>query len=320
MPEVWRESPDSEGKLSTHQVLARLAASQHGVVTRRQLVAAGVATATIERRLASGLLVPLHRGVYAVGHRHLRREGRWLAAVLAVPGAVLSHRDAAGLHGIRPANHARIDITTTGRAGDHTGIEVHRTRVLDARDVTTVKGIRTTSLARTLVDLASVVPKDHLKKALRRADDLRTLDVRELGDAMAKTKTRSGPGRRALRTALQEHEALATTLTRSSLEDAFQQLIDRHDLPKPQTNVCIEGIEVDTLWREPRLVVELDGWAHHRQRDAFQRDRSRDAALMRAGYRVLRLTHHDVLHRQGWVAQTLAALTATRATMSSPCP
>lgn len=320
MPELWRESLDSEVKPSTPQVIAALAAGQHGVVTRRQLLDAGVARAAIERRLTSGLLVPLHRGVYAVGHGHIRREGRWLAATLAIPHGVLSHRDAAGLHGIRPANHRKIDVTTTRRSNDHDGIEVHRTRVLDARDVTTTTGIRTTTLARTLVDLAGAVPQDHLAKALRAAEDQRTLDVAEVQATMARTKGRPGPGHRALKDALAELEALATTLTRSSLEDAFLRLVDRAGLSRPQTNVLVNGYEVDAVWRATGLVVELDGWAHHRSHHAFQRDRARTAELMRAGYRVLRLTHYDVIHRPAWTTETLAALTAPRATMSSPWP
>ena len=87
----------------------------------------------IGERARRGRLIRLHRGVYAVGHAKLRREGHWIAAVLAVgPGAVLSHRDAAGLHDLRPANHARTDITTTAHPTNLPGICVHRTRSLDA--------------------------------------------------------------------------------------------------------------------------------------------------------------------------------------------
>jgi very-short-patch-repair endonuclease len=300
-------------------VIARLAAKQHGVVTRRQLVVAGLATSTIERRLASGLLVQLHRGVYAVGHGHLRREGHWLAAVLAVPGAVLSHRDAAGLHELRPANHPGVDVATTGRAGQHRGIRVHRTRVLDARDIVAIRGIPVTSLARTLVDLAGAVPSNHLASALREADDRLLLDARELQDAMARTKRRPGPGHRALREALAEHAALGATLTRSTLEDAFLRLVRHAGLPLPRTNVLVDGHEVDALWHEARLVVELDGWAFHRSKDAFQRDRAKGNALVRAGYVLLRFTHDDVTRRAEAVAAELReALTAARATMSSP--
>jgi very-short-patch-repair endonuclease len=239
---------------------------------------------------------------------------------MAIPGGVLSHRDAAGLHGIRPANHTKVDVTTTTRAADHPGIKVHRTRVLDAQDVITLAGIRATTLARTLVDLAGTVPRDHLASALRSAEDRRALDVAAVRASMARTKGRRGPGHRALRETLAELEALATTLTRSSLEDAFLRLIDRSGLKRPATNVDVNGHEVDAFWSEARLVVELDGWAFHNSYEAFQRDRARTAELMRAGYQVVRFTHYDVVHRPTWVAETLASLTAARATMSSPWP
>ena len=287
-----------------------MADAQWGVVARRQLVMAGVSERVIHGELANGRLVPLHRGVYAVGHRRLRREGRWLAAVLAVRGSVLSHRDAAGLHGIRPANHAKIDVTVGRRARDHEGIRVHHARSLDARDTTTVEGIPTTTVARTLVDLAAVVPADHLVKALRRAEELRALDVAGLRDAMGRTRGRRGSGHRALNDALAEFEALATTVTRSSLEDAFLRLVDRAGLARPRTNALIEGNEVDAVWREQRLAVELDGWRHHHARHAFERDRERDAALTAAGWRVVRFTHRQVVDRPDRVVEVLRRLGA----------
>lgn len=300
------EHPDSEGKLAPDRVIGELAAAQSGVVARRQLVARGVATSAIERRLANGRLVPLHRGVYAVGHRHLRREGRWLAAVLAVPGSVLSHRDAAGLHGIRPANHARVDVTGR-RAARHEGIAVHGDR-LDARDVAEVQGIPVTTVARTLVDLAGTIPHDHLARALRRAEELRVLDRGDLRDALARVRTRRGPGHRAMREALAEYEAMGATFTRSSLEDAFLRVVERAGLPRPRTNVLVEGMEVDAVWRAARVIVELDGWEFHRSRHAFDRDRARDAGLTAAGWRVVRFTHGQVTRRPGHVVEVLRRL------------
>lgn len=313
MPDVWREAGDIDPLRATPAVsrtVLALAAAQHGVVARRQLIACGVSETMLRDRLASGLLIPLHRGVYAVGHRRLRREGHWLAAVLAVPGSVLSHRDAAGLHGIRPANHAKTDVTTTGRATGNDGIAVHRTRVLDRQDVTDIEGIPVTSLARTLVDLASAVPQDHLAKALRRAEEGNGLDANALHDTLARTAGRRGPGHRLLRAAIEQRQALGTTLTRSALEDAFQRLVGKHGLPKPQTNVFIEGMEVDAVWHDRQLVVELDGWEHHRTKDAFQRDRERDVRLLAAGWRVARFTHRQVTVRPAEVASTIAALLA----------
>ncbi len=295
--------------MRTDQAIAALAARQWGVVSRGQLLDAGVPHATIGDRVSSGRLIPLHPGVYAVGHARLRREGRWLAAVLAVgSGAVLSHRDAAGLHGLRPANHARIDVSTAGRAKSSAKIAVHRTRVLDAQDTTAVRGIPVTTIARTLVDLAGVVPLDHLAAAIKEAERRRLLDLRAVETAMARTRGRRGGGHRALREALKERRALQGTATDSPLEDAFLRLLRTAGLPLPATNVGIEGFRIDAVWRAERLAVELDGWQDHHTRRAFERDRERDAVLTTAGWRVLRLTYRQVTARPDAVIGTLRRL------------
>lgn len=256
-----------------------------------------------------GHLVPLHRGIYAVGHARLRREGYWLAAVLAVgPGAVLSHRDAAALYAIRPSNASRIDVTTAGRGSGGSAIRVHRVRSLDPADVTKVAGIPVTTVARTLVDLADVVHLESLAKAFSEAERMQRLDLKAVHAARARTRGRRGPGPVRLSAALAELEAQGTTLTRSSLEVSFKTLIHRAGLPKPQTNAPVNGYEVDAYWPDRKLVVELDGWGYHNTRRAFQRDRERDQDLMAAGYKVVRFTHADIARGPGRVIQTLRRL------------
>jgi very-short-patch-repair endonuclease len=248
-------------------------------------------------------------GVYAVGHRQLRREGHWLAAVLATgPRAVLSHRDAAALHDLRPANHARIDVTTTADRTGGKAIRMHRTRVLDDQDVTTVQGIPVTTVAPTLADLAGVVPADHLASAIKEAERRNALDMKAVERVLARTKGRPGPGHRALREAIAEHVALGLSATRSPLEDAFLELVRDANLPRPATNATIEGFEVDAVWRTQRIVVELDGWDSHRSRKAFQEDRERDALLTTRGWRVVRFTHHSVVRRPERTIETLRRL------------
>jgi predicted transcriptional regulator of viral defense system len=163
MPEARRFMglTDPENAERPDRKLGELAARQHGVVARRQLDTLGLSDTMVRDRVARGQLVRLHRGVYAVGHDRLRREGRWLAAVLAVgDGAVLSHRDAAALHALRPpGDHLRWEVTTSGRASSTRTIQVFRTSALDADDVTSLAGIPVTSIARTLVDMAGIVPR-----------------------------------------------------------------------------------------------------------------------------------------------------------------
>ena len=288
-------------------MIGKLAARQHGVVSRRQLLDAGVSPKTLEVRLRSGRLLRLHSGVYAVGHAQLRREGRWLAAVLAVgPGAALSHRSAAALHRIREGDGA-IDVATTRRVAMR-GIVVHRTTTLTARDVTTRSGVPATTLPRTLVDLAGTLTPDQLGKLVRETDRARRLGPAVVHEVQDRLDGRRDAGAKRLKQAPAEHEALATTLTVSELEDRFVALLDAADLPRPLTNPRIDGLRVDAAWPDQRVIVELDGWAYHHDRAAFQADRARDARLLRVGWRVVRFTHADVIQRPAYLADTLREL------------
>lgn len=317
VPDERRFDPLTGGENVDHPdaVLRALAARQHGVVARRQLLAAGLTAKMVERRAAGRQLVAIHRGVYALGHDRLRREGRWMAAVLAVgDGAVLSHRDAAALHGLRPpGDHARWEVTTTGRGSSTRTIRVFRTTRLEAEDVVRLDGIPATSVARTLVDLAGTVPRSQLTKALSEAERRRVFDLGPIERAMAATARRKGHGHAAMRAALRELEAIGAPVTRSELEDRFLALLDAHDLPRPLTNHGIEGMEVDAAWPAQRLVVELDGWSAHATRRAFQEDRERGNALELAGWRLLRFTWADVTRRpEGTAARIARALARAR--------
>ncbi|WP_343075587.1 type IV toxin-antitoxin system AbiEi family antitoxin domain-containing protein [Conexibacter arvalis] len=293
--------------------LTELANSQWGVVARRQLGAIGLTPTMVRDRIERGRLTRLHRGVYVVGHRQLRPRAHTLAAVLAVgPGAVASHRDAAWLHGLRPGGHARSDVTTT-RRGVTGGprIAVHRTTVLTDEDVTEIDGIPVTSLARTLVDLAAVVPADHLAKALSEAERLLLLDMRSLERAIERTRNRTGSGHASLRAVLADHAAHGVEHDRSTMERRFAALVRDAGLPRPKLNHWIEGVEVDAVWPRERVAVELDSWTWHRHRRAFQRDREKGNTLTAAGWTVLRFTYLDVVDRPREVAAQLVPLVAS---------
>jgi very-short-patch-repair endonuclease len=192
------------------------------------------------------------------------------------------------------------------RAGQR-GIRVHRARALEPEDITTLDGITVTTPSRTLVDLAGMVAKDHLVKALREADRMQLLNVGGIERVLTRTRGRRGRGHRTLREALREYAALAPHDTRSPLEDDLLRLIHRAHLPLPQTNAPLCGFTVDALWTKQRVVVELDGLAYHLTRHAFQQDRERDRTLTRAGYKVLRYTHADLTRH---AERTLAELRA----------
>jgi very-short-patch-repair endonuclease len=262
----------------------------------------------LRSRLAGGQLVKLHRGVYAVGHASLRREGFWLAAVLAVGDrAVLSHRDAAALHGLRPSNRPRVEVSTSSERRRTPRIDVYARRSLDAKDGETRAGIPVTTVSRTLVDLAEVLAQQALTKALGEAERQGKLDVKGIEEALGRLRGRRGAGVAKIRGALAELERHGAQLTRSVLEDRFLALLHVHELPRPATNAHVAGYEFDAVWHAQGVAVELDGWDGHKTRRAFQHDRTKGNAITAAGYVLLRYTHDDVVRRPRETAAGVAA-------------
>lgn len=291
-------------------MIGGLAASNHGVVERSRLVSAGIAPGAIDRRIAAGVLIPLHRGVYAVGHAHLRPEGRWLASVWAVgSGAALSHRHAAALWDVLPEPpRGRVHVTLVGRAGRvrRPGVVIHRPRRLDDCDVTQHRGIPVVGVARTLLDLAVVTRGRHLEQLVRTASRAQRLDVVAMDDVLARYPHH--PGRRELARVLGSVVGQGTEDLRSVLETRFLQLCDDHDLPKPIVNGFVAGHRVDFHWPSARLVVETDGFEWHATPTTFAADRRRDQRLALAGFRVLRFSYDDVRSAPRRVVATVAAL------------
>ena len=241
----------------------------------------------------------MHSGVYAVGHGVLTRHGRWMAAVLArgarrgleppVRRGALGHP--ADLGGPRGGHDPE---GPPPRTTPHP----HRA-VLPPDERTTKDGIPVTTPARTLLDLAAVTQRHELDRALNEAEIQRLPGPQHLLDRYPRHR-----GTRNLRALLLN----ARRSTRSPLEDEFLAFVDAHQLPRPETNVIIEGYEVDAVWREQRLIVELDGYATHGTRQAFERDRIRDRRLAAKGWRTIRLTSRQ-LAEPGTLAQELLSWT-----------
>jgi hypothetical protein len=283
-----------------------LAASQHGVVARRQLLGAGLTPQQIGRRVRAGRLIVVHRGVYAVGHAALTVDGRWMAAVLACgAGAALSDRPAAAAWGLRPAWLGWREVCTTAECRRVEGVIVHRPRSLGASDVTRVRGVPVTTVARTLVDLADVVPPAVLRRVLEQAEVLR------LDAPVTPIAGRRGVER--LETALAELRIRVPRMTRSELERRMLDLCAARGLPPPDANFTVAGDEVDFTWPDHRVAVETDGWDTHGTRAAFGRDRRRSTTLQLAGWVILRFTYDDVVHDPGYVAASLATALARTA-------
>ncbi|HWT93746.1 MAG TPA: type IV toxin-antitoxin system AbiEi family antitoxin domain-containing protein [Solirubrobacteraceae bacterium] len=282
------DSRESKGPPTPDERVAALAGRQHGVISRRQLEALGIGRAAITTRVERGSLHRLYPGVYAVGHTALSPRGRWLAAVGACgPNAALSHTSAGALRGFRDTGRAVIDVTTPdrGRKG-HPGIALHRVRHLDPADVTTVDGVRVTTVARTLVDLATVLPQDALEKAVHETEVRRLLDVQAVHEAITRA-----PGRR---TAALAALIVSPDVDKPHLERLLLKIVDRAGLPRPILNAMVHGHEADALWPQHRLIVELDGERTHLTRKRFRTDRRRDVELLRHGIVTVRLTHDDL--------------------------
>lgn len=277
---------------------AALAARQHGVVARWQL---DLTRDQIDGWIASGRLHPLHRGVYAVGHKAVTWEGRAVAALLAVgrPSA-LSHRAAAVVHEILPADGRPIDVTAIGRKPR----KRHDIALHSAAELLVVRkrGLPVTTPARTLLDLATSLPSAVLERAYAEAQVRRLVTPDDVRAEL--THHRGAPNlRRILDT---------TEPTRTAIERRLAALVKAAGLPRPEFNTRLHGYEVDALWREHRLVVETDGWAAHGHRRAFERDRARDADLTARGYAVLRFTWRQIVNEPELVSARIAAALAHR--------
>lgn len=278
--------------------IAELARRQHGVVARAQLVRLGLGADAIDWRVRRQRLHRVHRGVYAVGHRGLTQHGRFMAAVLACgEDAALSHFSAAVLWGLLQDRGQPIHVTAP-RERRPRGVVTH-TAPLEGERLRR-HGITVTTPARTLIDLADVAPRRLLERAIDEAEYLR-LDR----SGLAPRQGRRGQG--VLISVLAVHEP-GSTRTRSDLEEIFLALCDEHGLPRPEVNVHIEGYECDFVWRHARLIVETDGGAAHGTRRALERDPVRDAELLVAGWRVVRVTWSRLLRQPDAVAAQIIEL------------
>ena len=265
-------------------MIARLAGAQHGVVSRTQLLSAGVSRRQVERRLEDGRLHLLRRGVYAVGHNALGQNGIWMAATLAGgPGAVLSHWSAASLWRMRSGRGPRSHVTAPRRRRIYGDITFHHAH-LPADEVTVEEGIPVTTAARTQLDLAASLPSPALARTIAAAEAARMNSGACLADLVERYPRR--PGTPKLRAVLAQ--PIATT--RSDLEADFLERIARAGLPHPRVNHVVEGYEVDFAWPEQGVVAGLDTYVTHGSPYAFELDRRRDRKLTAAGWRVVRVT------------------------------
>ena len=280
--------------------IALVAERQRGVISSAQLLQCGLTPKQIRHRLQTGALHRLHRAVYVVGHRVLAPLARETAALMAcAPGAVLSHRSAAILFGL-PVLTDAVDVSVAPtRRPRHAGIQVHRT-VLEPHEVTRREGLPVTTARRALEDLAADHDADEMERLIAEAEG---------GHLVERGAVRPRPGRRGA-TAIRLATAHGPKWTRSHAERVLERLVREAGLPEPDFNVDVAGCNVDAVWFEQRIALEVDSWAFHGHRRAFERDRDRDMRLREAGFTPVRLTARQLEREPLKVAAHLARLTS----------
>lgn len=278
-----------------------------------ELQACGLSLGAIARRARRGTLHRLHRGVYAVGHRNVPLEGRFLAAVKALgPNALLSHCAAAAGWELVEWDDRLPEVTVPGRGTlGMAGVRVHRSTTLVRSDIRRHKGIPMTSPVRTVIDLAAVLGHQPLRRAVRQALSLRLVSVRRLQqriDALGRFR-----GKRNLVRILAD----GPTATRSELEDVVLDPVLGAGFERPELNVplVLDGRRVvpDFRWPAQKLVVEADGRAWHDHKLAREDDAERQALLEAHGERVVRLTWHQAIARP---SESIARLRAAGAPLA----
>jgi hypothetical protein len=268
-----------------------LAERQYGVVAHRQLLDIGLGEGMVFRRLEAGLLISLHKGVYALAHTGIRREGRWMAAVLACgPGAVLSHFNAGCLWGICGSYGPTEVLRQSGgfKAGGHRGVRLHQTRRLREYEVTIERGIPVVTMERVLLDLAGRTDSKRLERMVVQAYKRDGFSWDRLGRIIARRRGCKGVGRLRQIALEVNPEALEA---KSVSEVDFLGLWRDVSALVPAVNVLVEGHLVDFLWSEQKVIVETDSWTHHGDPPTFEDDHQRDVDLIAVGYQVHRTTY-----------------------------
>lgn len=287
--------------------IAERAATQHGVLALWQLRELGSGEKATRRRVADRLLYPLFRGVFAVGRPNPTLRGRWKGATLSLGGAALiSHRDAAVLLELANGRRPRVEVTVAhSNARWQAGIQPHRSTMITDADRIEVDGIPVTAVARTLLDLAALLPPDQLRRAYESAERAGALDLIAIEGLLGRCGRHRG--RRRLG-ALLGYDPAAAAQALSELERIFLDLLRRNGVAMPQVNVLVDGYLVDAYWPRSDLIVELDGYEFHSDRAAFERDHNKIARLRLANHEALALTYKQVTEDPSWVIATVLEL------------
>lgn len=295
------------------QALTRLAASQFGILSRQQLLEAGFGRRLIQSRVESLRLFRIYPGVFSVGSADLTTKAQLVAAVLAGgPCAAISHRTAAAHWGLCHLPGGPLEITRSSSPDNpNTKLEwspdqfrrrltIHRSRIFGPDEFEIHKGVRTMTVARTLLDVSAIVDERELDSIYNEAERQNLVEIRQVREMVRRGRGWKGVGK--LRRVLDSWDP-QSVYTKSDMELAFLAICREHSIPAPSVNILIAGMEVDCLWPERRLIVELDSLRHHRSPRSIERDRAQTIELEDLGFRVLRLSHAMVFKRQSDTAK-----------------
>jgi len=287
--------------------LNRLAARQHSLAQHKQALEIGMTPRQLHDRVASGLLVPVHRGVYRLAGAPVSAEQSLFAACLAAGGdSVGSHRSAASLWGLRGVEPKAPEITVPGTACPTLGsVVVHRTGRLDQIDVSRRSRIPVTTPARTLLDLGAVAPVEAVESALEDALMRRLVTFALLASTLERLGRQGRRGAAVLRALVEERDP-ATAPTESVLEDALLRVLRRAGLPEPVRQYGVGGVRLDFAYPHLRLGIEADSRIWHGGRTDVQRNSDKANVLVAHGWRVLRFTWSDVRRRPAYVVDAVA--------------
>jgi very-short-patch-repair endonuclease len=302
---------------SRERALAEVAGPQHLVFPRQQALAAGFSPSTLKRRVATGRWRRQGRRVYTFGGLTLTWRGRVSAAVLDHPRAAASHRTAAALFGVPGFPPAPIDLSVwRGGVHRHAGATLHETSWLPDDHLRVVDGIRCTTLARTIFDLAGTERPGRVGRALDNSTNHLGLEVEQLEDVLAAMGRRGRPGTALIRELL-DARGEGYVATESELEDLLLEVLRERGVPLPRRQVHVGGDRlvgrVDFAYVPEALIIEADGRRYHTAKLDLDADRARDNELMAAGWRVLRVTWDDLVHRPDRVATMVRTALRTTA-------
>lgn len=273
----------------TDVAIAELAAQQHGRVATWQLGRLGVTPAELRHRVAAGRLHREFRGVYAVGHDGATADARRMAAVLACGDrALLSHRSLCHHLGLLTGDGPSVvDVTAAGRGrAGQPGIRLHLPRHLTRAEVTRVRGVPCTTVERLLADMAADAAEAELATLVHRASVRRLIRPAPMAQQLARATTGVGRVRNLIEPAGPD--------LRGELERRLHRFVRAGGWPPYEANVLVTTplgrFRADALWRAFGFGLELDSWAHHGDRDAFESDRERVVAADLVGVTLVRVT------------------------------